>query len=68
MNIPLQTPPTPQKRRYALRVGGMDSRLRGNDGVCLAANYYQNNSCLGNKYAGYKRIFRGQSPSLAHRG
>ena len=46
-----------QKRRHALRVGGMVSRLRGNDGVCLAVKYYQNSSCLGNKHAGYKRIF-----------
>ncbi len=51
MNIPRQTTPPPQKRRHALRAGGMDSRLRGNDGVCIAVNYYQKNSFLGNKYA-----------------
>jgi large repetitive protein len=59
------TTPTPQKRPHALRVGGMDSRLRGNDGVCLAVKYYQNNSCLGNKYAGYKRIFDLKTPPIS---
>ena len=56
MNITRQITPTPQKRPHALRAGGMDSRLRGNDGVFLAVNCYQNNSYLGNKHADYSHI------------
>jgi hypothetical protein len=64
MNIPRQTTPTPQKRPHASRAGGMASRLRGNDGVCLAVNYYQNSSCLGNKYADYKHTFDIKTPPI----
>ena len=53
MKITRQTTPTPQKRRHALRAGGMASRLRGNDGVYSGIFCYKNNSCLGNKHAGY---------------
>jgi hypothetical protein len=40
----------------------MDSRLRGKDRGFLTAKYFKNNSCSGNKYAGYRHIFLKAKP------
>jgi hypothetical protein len=51
MNPPRKTTSPPQKRRRALRAGGMASRLRGNDGVCMRVGDCLFDSDQGNKLA-----------------